>query len=117
MSLFKPSPFELKMGLAVAGIVAGLGLEKIPKLNKLKSVKNLAKKSKDYGVIEGKKVIREIAYDFDPELADVISGDISQIINEAITSSEIKPKANNIEVIFLDDDDDIPLLPEHKKTT
>jgi len=119
-------PLTIKTGLAIGGIAVGLGLERIPKINKIKAVKRFAKKSKDFGIIEGKRVARSIANEIDPDLADTISYEFSEVINqminneeelEGVETEECRPNGK-IKVVFIDDEDEeeeIKLLPPHKE--
>jgi hypothetical protein len=112
-------PLTIKTGLALGGIAVGFGLERIPKINKIGVVKRFAQKSKDYGLISGKKIARSIVNDIDPKLADVISYEFSDMVNDFINETEERENSNkDIKVTFIDDDeeeDEIRLLPPHKE--
>jgi len=111
----------IKTGLVIGSIVFGFGLEKISKLNNNKTIKRFAKKSKDFGIVEGEKVIKSIAEqtDIDLDFVDVFFSEFHNIINSNEKNFETEKFHidNDINVVFLEDEKEMFLLPPYKKTS
>lgn len=122
-------PLTIKTGLAIGGIAFGLGLKKIPKLNKIKVIRKFADKSKNFGLLEGERIVKSIAKEIDPDpyfinmvfdefcevVVDIIKFNDQDFYDEELYDEE-HHKDKGINVVFLEDEEDeIKLLSSGKK--
>jgi uncharacterized protein YjaZ len=65
---------KIKAGIAAAAYLFGYGIENLPKINKIDSIKKIANKSKLFGKANGYVVVQDFMkhYDIDPSILNSV---------------------------------------------